>query len=162
MGTDYNAGIDMGFVFQRDNLLVKYEKEIPAKFHMEDRFDSKTGKKLPQVKVIDEAEYTVFEFNGKTYEEDEELFRAIAQATKCVYSVFGSGSLGGSDYVLFGLSGEARNNYGVDAGNVQMGGEIDVNTVVRYAPRLEKLRDRLRKLGLKPRQAEVVVTHDIG
>jgi hypothetical protein len=163
MGIDYNATLEIGFVFKSNEVAKIFKKEIPEKFHLETRYDPKTGAVLKgKEKIIEREGYIEYHFKGKCQPDQEELFASIAQEIRCQYLSFGDMCCG-PDYVVFKPNFQARKQYGYDdRGRHTIEGEIDVNAIIKMAPILEKLKTRLRKLGLKPRNAEVLVAHVVG
>jgi Domain of unknown function (DUF4419) len=69
MGIDYTASLVYGFEIDEDDVqrIWRKSEKDPGEFHMEDRFDPKTGKKIKQEKVWDRKPSTKswYEMNGK-------------------------------------------------------------------------------------------------
>jgi len=79
MSIEYAASIVVGYVVSIEDLFEPFMKEAPEKFHLEDRFHSKTGKKLEPEKVVDrEAGWIVVlpgdeeEYSGPTVDDMED------------------------------------------------------------------------------------------
>ena len=78
MSIDHNASLGLGWVFTREELNKNFEVEVAEEFHMEDRFDSKTGQKLAPVKVIDRVGGNVLMFEGEEMEDIWQLAQELA------------------------------------------------------------------------------------
>jgi hypothetical protein len=79
MSTDYDADIAVGYIINLSAIPKKLIKKLPEITHMEDRYDEKTGRKLPdQVEVVDSEERSVYIFDRSEYDEDNEFLDALA------------------------------------------------------------------------------------
>jgi hypothetical protein len=86
MGTDYYGSIDVGFRFSPETLTMPFGVHREEKFHMEDRFDPTTGKKLKeQEKVIDEDEEVVFILDGEEHAYEYEFYAALCKKLGCTF-----------------------------------------------------------------------------
>jgi hypothetical protein len=80
MGREYDADLAIGYVIDPAGLPAKFTRQKPEVFHFEDRFDPKTGAKLPdKAKVIDQEERDVFVFDGKEYDDVFDFLEAVAE-----------------------------------------------------------------------------------
>lgn len=70
MGIDYTFFLRIGFELDQDDIEQPYLTVHKGKFHFEDRFDPKTGKKIKPEKVIDEygGKYFSLEYDDQEYE----------------------------------------------------------------------------------------------
>lgn len=71
MGVDYTFHLRVGYSLSEDMVVKPYSKHFETKFHYEDRFDCKTGKKLKSVKIIDQrgGNYLELEYDGQVYKD---------------------------------------------------------------------------------------------
>src|SRR5271157_2382087 len=107
MGIDYTANLVYGFEIDEDEvqgIWRKTEKD-PGEFHMEDRFDPKTGNKIKQEKVWDRKPSTKvhYEIDDKRIDgmdfEDWDSF--LAEQFGCNVETAGSFPSGELTYVFF-------------------------------------------------------------
>lgn len=96
MSTEYDANCFVGFAFQNDDIPAKFRKIKPEESHMERRFHPKSGKPVPDEKVIDSEEEEVFSFDDKEFEDEREFFEAVAAevgGTCCMNGDFVNGDV---------------------------------------------------------------------
>jgi hypothetical protein len=106
MGIDYTASLVYGFELDENKVqaIWRKSKKDPGEFHMEDRFDPKTGAKLQQEKVWDRkpSTDTWYEMDGKKIDdldcEDWESF--LAETFGCNVMLAGSFPSGELSYVF--------------------------------------------------------------
>jgi hypothetical protein len=156
MGIDYSSNLLIGYAFEAKAVEAPFARTVPEKSHMEDRFDPKTGKKLDPVKVVDDEERDVWEFNGESFEDREELYTALAAAAKCQYVLYGQ-----SEYVAFGPDIELSSE-NPDCGHVYFAGNLSYDAVVKAKAEVRRIGKKLRKFGLELPEPEVVVCWDVG
>jgi hypothetical protein len=87
MGMDRYDTLVIGFVAEAEDVLKPFEVEVDEKSHLEDRFDSKTGKKLAPAKVIDVEAGTEYEVDGKSFDDREEVFDYLCKRTGAVWNM---------------------------------------------------------------------------
>jgi hypothetical protein len=166
MSTDYSASTIVGFRFSQDELREKFGKPVGAKSHMEPRFDKKTGKSIDPEEVTDHREGIQYTFLGKDLElveagvepETEELCEAIAEHLGCMTDF--------SHYydvveVYFYPKMPERTEDGMDGAHFSVGGPLPFDGVMKMAPKLKKLGEGLKKLGLKPGKPGIHITYSV-
>jgi len=160
MGIDYSASLGIGFVVSNDDLLKPFTVETEEKFHMEDRFDPKTGKKLAPVKVIDEEGGETYEFEGERYEDTYELFDAMGKKLGCEIANQGGYSNGETLYVFVdGVEHTGEDD--CDDGRFSVGTSVLFDEVARQKSALDKLAKAFKKYGIDLGPAKVFVAWDI-
>lgn len=92
MGMNWESATVVGFVIDKDDLEMPFKQTVPEEFHMEDRYNRRTGKKLnEQVKVVDKKEYEEFFFNGSSVGDDpSELVSCLESEVGCRISMYGN------------------------------------------------------------------------
>jgi hypothetical protein len=166
VSTDYGASICVGYRFSTDDALKPFaKKKGEDRFHMEDRFDPITGKKTGQEKVWDERSETFHEWNGiRTTDDDEDagddyvtsedLLEKIG--AKLGFKVFVYGD--DCNEVVFMPKKHPKDvTEGYDWGRMTADGNLSWHAVAAMGKDLEALRQKLLKLGLKPKKPEVVL-----
>lgn len=84
MGIDYSFWLVIGYKIDSANLPESMVRRTEEKFHMEDRYDQRTGEKLVPVKVVDEeGGEEVYHVNGKECVDTYELADALAKELGC-------------------------------------------------------------------------------
>ncbi len=119
MGIDYGADIGIGYIINLDDLLAPFRVETEEKFHLEDRFDQKTGKKLEPAKVVDVEAGEAFVFEGQTYEEGYELYEAMAEKLNC--SIQNTGGYTDGETLFVTVHAEYTCEDGCDGGRFFVG-----------------------------------------
>lgn len=163
MGIDYTANLVYGFEIDEDEVqaIWRRTKKNPGEFHMEDRFDPKTGNKIKQEKVWDRKPSTErwFEMNGEKIEdldfEDWDAF--LSKQFDCHVETAGSFPSGELTYVFFvneSLSYKEADDYGhvTVYNNV-----IDHETLQELIPKAAALKEKLLKAGLKVEEPTIFI-----
>lgn len=150
MGMNWESALVIGFVVDRDDLEMPFKKEVPEKWHMEERFSSRTGKPLDPIKVVDREACEEFFLNDENLGDDSELLiEALEKEVDCsiclhgdmcsgedlVYSIEPNGASGGMTLKEIGELQEEcdrirkafKSRYGIDLD------EPTVTTVMTYA-----------------------------
>lgn len=90
MGMEHTSAVIIGFTIEREDFLMPFKVTRPEKFHMEDRFNPKNGKKLKeQARVVDSEEQEVYVFNGKDYEDASDFIDDVAGENGCDITMHG-------------------------------------------------------------------------
>lgn len=90
MGMSWDWTLVVGFVIDADDLLMPFKKEVEEETHLEDRYDSRTGKKVGQVKVVDKEAGEEYFLDGKSYGDDQhEFVEALAAEANCEITLHG-------------------------------------------------------------------------
>lgn len=83
MGHEYSSATVIGFVMDQDDFLMPFKTMTEEKFHVEDRFDQRTGKKLKPVKVVDEPSEEGYVVDGEVYECSYDVMDALSSLVGC-------------------------------------------------------------------------------
>jgi len=168
MSTDISVNIVVGFQFDGNKLYNQFAVHSKPKYKMEKRFDPRTGKEVePERVCIREKELLHFDVNGKKVTPDPNkdwtdgtsLVEYIAKRCNCeAYEYTHSYS---NDYwVVFTPSGiRADNDRETDFGRTSVGGPIRLSQI--KPERFKRLKKKLQKLGLKPKNAEIIPCTEI-
>ena len=171
MGIDYSFYLRVGYTLTESEVAAPFSRELVVKddgsFHMEDRYDSKTGAKLNPVVVWDRKPKN---YKEKWYEVDEEKLEAWEPEdierffekklpgcnVQCIYSFVGD-----ENYFIFYPhedEGPGLNKSRVSVYNCSM----DFETVKNLEVPLKNLKDSLESFGYKVGKAKVFVASMIG
>ncbi len=145
MGIDYSFNLAVGFVMDMDSLTKPFIVVAEEKFHMEDRFDPKTGAKLEPVKVVDEREEQNYVFKGQTYEDQFELLEALGEELGCSVNNGGGYSDGKTAYISVDFE---TDDSGEDYGRVCVGGKATFDEISACKVKCMALKKALNKLGV--------------
>jgi len=164
MGIDYSFSLDIGYKISGEDLPDSMRKLTEEKSHMEDRFDPKTGKKLAPAKVVDEeGGLECFLLDGKEIEDTYELAEALADKLGC--DVDCEHGYSGEDFsITFSLQLERTDEDDCDWGRVAIGSSIlfDEATSAKARAALKKLGKDLKKLGIDPGPAKIMIGSSVG
>lgn len=158
MGIDYSVNLGIGYILDREDIIAPFRVEVPEKFHMEDRFDPKTGKKLAPVKVVDEEGGEEFEYKGERHEDSYELFQAIGEDLGC--NIDNCGGYTDGETIRVTLEIETDDS-GVDDGMFTVGGAASFDDVTAKRAELKELKKRFKKLGIDLGEPKVFPAWDI-
>jgi len=178
MGVNYGVNYDftLCFGFELDasvvekNFEVKSVEKAAGSFHMEDRFDPKTGKKLAQVKVWDIEPKTKTEkwyiVDGERYEysdmDPENWACLFEEKLGCHVEVSGSYCSGDLTYV-FSLNRPATKDEYQDWGNVAVHDpKITLPELELLIPRAKELKAKLEAWGLKVGEPKIFISSSVG
>lgn len=129
-----------------ENVLKPFRKEQEEKYHMEDRFDEKTGKKVSEVKIIDQQAVATYTYNGKDYREFErDLLEALSEDLGCTIADGGGYSDGTTAYVSVSF---VTDGSGEDYGRVDTGGKATLDEISICKAKCMSLKQELNKLGV--------------
>lgn len=163
MGVHYSFSLQVGFRFDQEDVHQHFRTVIPAIFHMEDRYDTRTGQKTGQVKVYDRHETSYIEINGEHLDDDSEaVSQALATLLDCDVETGGSYSSGDLEY-FFMPHRTKKSESPLDYGHVSIHNPSMSFFEVRqmFAP-LAKIELKLREIGLKPSEPQVYIGSSIG
>lgn len=163
MGIDYTASLVYGFEIDEDEVqaIWRKSKKDPGDFHMEDRFDPKTGNKLKQEKVWDRkpSTDTWYEIDGEKVDEldSEDWDSYLSKYFGCNVETAGSFPSGELSYVFF-VNESLHYKDADDYGHVTVyNNVIDHKTLLDLAPKAMELKDKLLKVGLKVEDPTVFI-----
>jgi len=145
MGIYYSFNLAVGFICEMDSLTKPFIVVTEDKFHMEDRFDSKSGAKLEPVKVVDERSEMTYVFMGKTYENQYELREALEEELGCNIYDGGGYSDGKTAYISVDFE---TDDSGEDYGRVCVGGKATFEEVAKCKEKCIDLKKALNALGV--------------
>lgn len=164
MGIDYSFWLDIGYKIDSSSLPESMLKVTEEKFHMEDRFDQRTGKQLPPVKVVDEeGGETTYVVDGTELEDTYELAEALAEKLGC--EVECEHGYSGEDFALtFSLNLPRTNEDDGDWGRVSAGSSIlfEEATSSKAQAAMKKLAEDLKALGIEPGPAKIMIGRSVG
>lgn len=90
MGMNWDWSLVVGFLVDRDDLLMPFKKEVEEETHLEDRYDARTGKKVGQVAVVDRKAGEEYFLDGKSCGSDEhEFIEVLADEANCDITLHG-------------------------------------------------------------------------
>lgn len=159
MGIDYSANVGIGFIVDREDLLAPFRVETEEKFHMEDRYDPKTGKKLEPVKIVDVEAGEIFEFEGKTFEEEYEVVEAIADKLDCI--IEDTGGYTDCETLQITVKVEHTDEDDVDCDRFYVGSSILFDNVTALRAELKRVAKGFKKYGVDVGEAKVYVAYGI-
>jgi hypothetical protein len=163
MGTEYNSSLGIGFRVRYSQLLEKFGRKTSERFHMEDRFDPKTGKKTGPVKVIDQEEMVSFIFDGEDFQDDVyALVEAIQEKVGCAhYEEVDETGLEDALYV-FGPNIRTDDEDTFSYGRFNTYGPMMVRDIVAVQEELVRIGNRLRAQGLDVGEPVVRIMASVG
>ena len=161
MGIDYRYSLCMGFEIPAAMVEDSYLKEdkIPGTFHMEDRFDPKTGVKLTAEKVWDKKATTViwYEFDGKSYPnlDPEDWEKLLGSKFDCYVEKYGCYMTGNFNYV-FHVNKPVSYKEARNEGHFTFYNEsISCDEVFQLLPKVLLLQDKLTAAGWNPSKPRI-------
>jgi hypothetical protein len=165
MSTSYNFSLVVGFQILESVMDKAFVKTIsnPGKFHMEDRFDPKTGQKVTPVKIWDEKplKSSCAELNGVKYDNtiESDFISELENVLGCNISyVFTYDEECKFDFYL-----HEDGQCDIDSGHVSVhNSRMDLNEVVKMLPKLIELKQDMESLGLTVGKPEVFISTSIG
>jgi hypothetical protein len=164
MGINYTASLVYGYEIDENTVqaIWKKSKKDPGEFHMEDRFDTKTGQKLKQEKVWDRKPSidTWYEMDGKVVEEPdpEDWEGFLSEIVGCHVTLSGSFPSGELSYV-FRVNNSVGYKNADDYGHITIyNNAITQAELGRLMPAAMELKARLQKLGLQVNDPKIFIT----
>jgi hypothetical protein len=161
MSIDFSFALGIGFTVDPEELSEALRKAntkvVPEKFHMEDRFDPKTGAKLAPVKVVDEDE-TVSWFVGKEeFEYEDEFLEEFFNRKGMTYSDNSGMSEASVAYVTVPVKHTGEDDF--DDGNITCGSSIAYSVATSKSTQncLKKIKKFLQSLGLEVGEPKIFV-----
>ncbi len=159
MGIDYAFNLGIGFVLDREDVLAPFRVEREEKFHMEDRFNPKTGKKVEPAKVVDEEAGEAFILDGTHHDDDWSFLEALSQKLGC--DITNQGGYSDDQTLYFTVKVKTTGEDGLEDGRMTVGYSIAFVTVIESSSSVMLLAAKLKKLGIEPGVAKVFVQPDI-
>lgn len=163
MGIDYSCSLVYGFEFDQkevEGLFCKKNKD-PGSFHMEDRFDAKTGAKVAPEKVWDKKPSTEkwYEIDGEKFDDidSEEWEKILEEKLGCHVEMFGSWPSGELTYV-FHINPSVGWKEADDYGKVTVyNNVIGQDELAEMMPEAMKLKSKLKEMGLNPPEPMIFI-----
>lgn len=163
MSLDYSLALCYGFEINQEDAKKPYRrsKKYPGSFHMEDRFDPKTGAKVAPKKVWDHSpsEEKWVEINGEEWEDlDPEVWEAFfEEKLGCHVEEFGSVPSGDLSYVFY-VNKPGFYKKATDYGRFKVYGDSFTQTeLTELAPKALELKRKLEELGYKLGEPRVFI-----
>ena len=164
MGITYSFRLCVGFEIAQDDIKKCFLKEdkIPGKYHMEDRFDPKTGMKLKPVKVCDvkPIDNSVLIIDGEEIDPDDELEGVLEKTFNCHVETFGSYCAGELTYCFY-LNKPVRSSNGGHPISIY-NDSVDVDEVISLESKLITLKNHLQSVGLNVDKPRVFIAQSVG
>lgn len=162
MGTHFSSHIAIGYLFTENNLFFPFEKYTEEVFHMEKRFDQKTGKELSEVKIIDKKSSTVYLFNKKIIKYSLDFIEEFCKNINCKYSQIGDLNSFKNNIVLSPECKFEPYFSGDDFGNVRFGDSYKLSDINNSKKELKLLKNKLESFGLKVSEPGVFLAYCCG
>lgn len=168
MGLSYSLRLVVGFEISKEELNSVLLKQDSCKeegiFHMEDRFNPKTGVKVNPEKVWDKKPKTHtkkwYEINGQTHDfnmDPETLEAILEESFSCHVERFGSYPTGEFTFAFY-LNKPASYKEATDTGRYTIYNDsVDVDEVNNLLPKLKELELKLKAAGFNVKGPRVFV-----
>lgn len=164
MGIDYTAKLVYGFEIDQKEVegIWRRSEKDPGEFHMEDRFDSKTGVKIESAKVWDRkpSTKTWYEIEGKKMDygfDIEEWERFLGDKLGCEVDACGSFPSNELTYV-FHVNKPVHWKEADDYGKVTVFNSIiEHKDILVLMPKAVELKEKLEKLGLEVDEPSIFI-----
>ncbi len=154
MGISYSANIFLGYVMSVEDVQKPFVIKTEGKFHMEDRFDPKTGDKVKTVKIWDEKPSKGLFYKGQEFEMHEGFEELLEELLDCRVTLSGSFCTGDFQYIIHPEM-PSPSSGGEDEGRVTFGPSYWFKDFLSLEIRLKRIKGALQKLGLAPGEPEV-------
>lgn len=156
----YSTNIDVGFVFKLKDLEKAFGKKVPEKSHMEPRWDSKTGKRLRDKKVVDEEASICLQLDGKKYGDD--WMRFAMDVAKKIDCYCGESFLENHDeheysIIVFGPKQPDPKIMATNVAGLLTPVPLPLKWVMSCGPEIERIRGELVRLGLRPSEPQCIL-----
>ena len=157
MGYSVSHSICIGFRFSFREATEPFVTRTPEEFHMEPRFDPKTGKPAGEEKIVDKHGYETYRIGDFEYEDYHRLFDTLAASCRCGWGVLGSYCLSMDEnkiVIYVEMPSEIDTGDGMDTN-----GSFKLNDVVAAQSKVKQLEKNLTSLGmdLSNKDAEVIL-----
>lgn len=146
MSFGYGAHLSAGFLIDEAMLLplTRREEEVSR---VESRYDQTTGKRLTDVKIVEQKARKIFVLEDVETSSFMEFMEALAEKIRCEVEFFYDQSRGTKAAILAPSLLEKTD--GQDFGDVDIDGFARCADVVDLMPRFEILGQTLRRLGVE-------------
>lgn len=167
MGVSYSLRLCFGFELDYSVVDASFAKHVsdPGEFHMEDRFDPKTGDKVAPIKVWDRkpSKTSWYEIDGQKYDdlEPEELGRLLENKLGCYVEQFGNWSAGELTWVFY-VNDPIDWKEADHLGSATIyNNSIGYTHIIALMPKVLKLQKKLEDLGYKPGEPRVFIAQRV-
>lgn len=156
MSISYSFSLCMGFEVAKEDVLKVFKRsettEYPGEFHMEDRFDPKTGAKIIPVKIWDRAPSNTtnvwYECGDCTWNDSthpDEITAALEEKFDCYIGQYGDYSAG-SPMFVFQVNAPISYREAMNLGRITIyNNSVPVSEVLELAPHAYELKEKLCK-----------------
>jgi len=150
MGVDYSQAVKIGFLFSIEDIDEKFAVTVPEQFHMEERFDPKTGVKITPVKIIDRRETKIYRVPGRSlgFESGQDLMEHIAHIIGASLWCFKDYMCGGWEWFVIGPPGPGLGTDEVDCRRSADPSHLELDEVLKAMPGLNRIGSELAKYEL--------------
>jgi hypothetical protein len=146
MGHSVDYDIRVGFRFTYNEAIEPFVVKVMEEFHMEPRFDPKTGDPIEAEKVVDKEGYELFRIGEFEYENYWNLFSTLAASCRCEWGQLGSACVDEEESHI-ALTVEMPQE--IDTGDgYQCSGSYDFEDITQLGDKLDELKETLESLGL--------------
>lgn len=164
MGVDYSYYLVFGFEIDEDLALAPFKKQTKdeGEFHLEDRFDPKTGAKTKPHVVWDRkpSKKTWYEVNGEEFSEDfpmEHFDSVVGEFLGCEIESCGSwpsGELTKVFHVNKSMNWKDADNYGR---HTIYNNEMSASELPDLIEKAKLLKEKMEKLGYKVKEPTIFI-----
>lgn len=164
MGVDYSHYLVFGFELDEDQALAPFKKQIKdeGEFHLEDRFNPKTGEKIKPEKVWDRkpSKQTWYEVNGEKFDEDfpyEHFEEVVGELLGCEIQSCGSwpsGELTKVFHVNKSMGYKEADDYGR---HTIYNNEMSAEELTKLIPAAQALKEKMEALGYKVSEPTIFI-----
>lgn len=148
MGIDVSYTNHIGFHFSLDDIMNTFGVKTEGKFHLEDRFDSKTGEKISPQKIWDEPSRLYYKFRDKSFGEENAFVDYLSEYLSC-YVFYDGAFISGETHFIFSI-----HSCSIDETET-FTKFIDFDKLVTLQPSLDKLKEELISIGLNPERPSI-------
>lgn len=149
MSVDYSASLAIGYEVTTE-MLERFKVRTDPVWHMEARFNPKTGEKLPDERIEDEPAGEVYRFGGAEYDYPEDLINDLChKLNACYHSSMEYYGDTADMYFVVGPRLKSVEDYeGEDIGKLSIYGKMDWQDVLALGEELNRIGQELLKAGI--------------
>ena len=152
MSYSFNGSIILGYSIPFYDVQKLFLIKTQGVFHMEDRFDIKTGSKLDQIKVWDKLTQDNLIYKGKEYKSGEEFTELLEEVVCCrVTEVINDEH----QYIFHPEMPSPSTGGREEDRGVSFGPSYWFKDFVALDMRLKRIKGSLKKMGLHPGEPEI-------
>lgn len=149
MSIDYSASLAIGYEVSQEQL-DRFKVRTDPVWHMEARFNPKTGEKLPDERVEDEAAGHVYRFDGAEYDYVEDMVNDLCHKLNACYhsSMEYYGNCDEQCFIIGPRLKSVEDYDGEDIGQLSIYGKVRFQDVLALGEELNRIGQELFKLGI--------------